>query len=171
MIHRAWKSPRPSSGTGRRQGAAAAAARYTRRRRRRPRRRDAHRFEGPRPFHGRSSDVTGTSVEGAGPLESMSVATPGAATSTTSVTSRRRRRSLPPSRPARGTGRFPGPVDHPRRRGVHAKTSPREIRFAPLSLSLSLFSSILEILFRPRRHTVLGTHHRSPRYRRGFPSL
>lgn len=54
MIHQAWKSPRPST--------SAAAARYTRRRRRRPRRRDAHRFEGPRPFHGRSSDVTGVSA-------------------------------------------------------------------------------------------------------------
>lgn len=52
----------PVPRAGRRQGAAAAAARYTRRRRRRPRRRDAHRFEGPRPFHGRSSDVTGVSA-------------------------------------------------------------------------------------------------------------
>lgn len=41
---------------------------------------------------GCSSDVTGRPLEGAGPPESMSIATPGAASSTARVTSRRRHR-------------------------------------------------------------------------------
>lgn len=102
-----------------------------------------------------SSDVTGTSVEGAGPLESMSVATPGAATSTTSVTSRRRRRSLPP------TSRD-GEISRPG--GSSAAYTPRLLH-AKFDLHLSLFSSILEILFYPRHIIAL------PCYRPGFPRL
>lgn len=84
-----------------------------------------------------SSDVTGTSAEGAGPLESMSVATPGAATSTTSVTSRRSRRR----RRRRGTGIS----------GSGCSSSRRKIRefrciFARNSICVSLNAGVAWIL-------------------------
>lgn len=98
-------------------------------------------------------------MEGAGPLESMSVATPGAATSTTSVTSRRRRRSLPPSRSRDGEISRPGGSSASSRR-TRQDFSTRNSICTSLSLSLSFrrFSKFYFVL----DDTQLGTHHRSP---------